>query len=184
MRPIEALGLSRRRAALIGNARGRVLEVGAGTGLNLPHYREAASVIATEPETSMLVQALPRAASAKVPVRLLCASAHSLPFGDETFDTAIATCVFCTVPDPALGFRELRRVLKPGGELRMLEHIRAPNRFTARLQDIAAPCWSRFAGGCQLNRQTLDTAQAAGFRLVQSEVRFGGVVIAARLAKD
>jgi ubiquinone/menaquinone biosynthesis C-methylase UbiE len=184
MRPIEALGMSRKRAMLIAGARGLVLEVGAGTGLNLPHYREATWVIATEPVPAMLDQAGERARSAQVPVRLLCADAQSLPFADETFDCAVASCVFCTVPDPSAGFRELRRVLKPGGELRLLEHVRAPNPLAARLQDFAAPGWSRLAGGCQLNRPTLATAQAAGFRLVRSEIRLGGVLIAATLARD
>ncbi len=184
MRPIEALGMSRRRAALIGDARGLVLEVGAGTGLNLPHYREASLVIATEPEQAMLLQARERAASARVPVRLLCAGAEALPFADSTFDCALATCVFCTVPDPQAGFRELRRVLKPGGELRLLEHIRAPAEWAARLQDAAAPGWSRLAGGCRLNRPTLETALEAGFRVERLEKRFGGVVIAARLARS
>lgn len=181
MRPIEALGLSRRRSALLRDARGLVLEVGAGTGLNLPHYRDASTVIATEPEPAMLMQARPRAASAKVPVRLVCADAQSLPFADGTFDCAIATCVFCTVPDPLAGFRELRRVLRPDGELRLLEHVRAPSAWAARLQDLAAPGWSRLAGGCRLNRPTLETVQAAGFRVTHLERRFGGVVIAAML---
>jgi ubiquinone/menaquinone biosynthesis C-methylase UbiE len=181
MKPIEALGLRARRRGLVEGLPGLVLEVGAGTGLNLPHYRNASLVVGTEPEMAMLVQAKMRTASAKVPVRLLCAEAQSLPFPDATFDSAVATCVFCTVQDPLAGFRELRRVLHPHGELRLFEHVRAPNAAVARAQDFAAPGWAKVAGGCRLNRPTLETAQAAGFRIESLEARFGGVVIAATL---
>jgi ubiquinone/menaquinone biosynthesis C-methylase UbiE len=181
MAPIEVLSLRRTRRGLVADAPGLVLEVGAGTGLNLPHYRAASQVIATEPEPAMLRQARRRAAAARVPVRLVVAAAEALPFADGTFDTVVATCVFCTVADPEQGFRELRRVLKPGGELRLLEHIRAASPAMAGLQDRLTPRWSRIAGGCRLNRATLETARRAGFRVEQIRTRFGGVVVQAWL---
>lgn len=179
--PVERLGLRRTRATLVGDAPGRVLEVGAGTGLNLPHYRAAKEVIATDLDPAMLRQARSRATAAGVPVRLIVADAQALPFRDSSFDTVVATCVFCTVPDPDLGFRELRRVLKAGGELRLLEHVRAPASWAARLQDRLTPGWRRIAGGCCLNRPTLETAQQAGFHVADLERRFGGVLVRARL---
>src|SRR5690349_11873437 len=119
MAPIERLGLSRRRAALVGDAPGLVLEVGAGTGLNLPHYRSARRVIATDPEAAMLAQAIPRARAAAVPVTLVVADAQQLPFSDRVFDTVVGTCTFCTIPNPHAALGEAHRVLKPGGELRL-----------------------------------------------------------------
>jgi ubiquinone/menaquinone biosynthesis C-methylase UbiE len=181
MAPVEILAMRRARRAVVADAPGLVLEVGAGTGLNLPHYRAAREVAATDADPAMLLQARPRAAAARVPVRLAVADAQALPFPDAAFDTVVATCVFCTVPDPEQGFRELRRVLKPGGELRLLEHVRAPSPRIARLQDRVTPLWSRIAGGCRLNRPTLETARRAGFRVEELETRFGGVVIRARL---
>lgn len=184
MAPIELLSLRRTRRSLVADAPGRVLEIGAGTGLNLPHYRAAVEVIATEPEPAMLERACRRAAAAPVPVRLVLASAEALPFPDAAFDTVVVTCVFCTVPDPERGFWEIHRVLKPGGELRLLEHVRAPSPWAARLQDRLTPRWSRIAGGCCLNRPTLETALAAGFQPETISTRFGGVVVQARLRAD
>lgn len=181
MAPIETLALRRVRRSLVAGAAGRVLEVGAGTGLNLPHYRQARLVIASEPDPRMLWQARRRAAAACVPVRLVIAEARVLPFPDGVFDTVVATCVFCTVPDPLAGFREIRRVLKREGQLLLLEHVRAPAPAIARLQDRLTPLWSRIAGGCRLNRSTLAAVREAGFTPERVESSFGGVVIRARL---
>ena len=120
MAPIELLSLRRARRDLVADAAGLILEIGAGTGLNFPHYRDAGRVIAFDPETEMLRRARLRAQHAEVPVRLVLADARRLPFPDGIFDAAIATCVFCTIPDPAYAFAEIYRVLKPGGEVRVL----------------------------------------------------------------
>ena len=106
-----------------------------------------------------------------------------LPFGGSVFDTVVATCVFCSVDDPEAAFRELRRVLKPDGDLLLLEHVLSPSRGIARLQAAATPCWSRLAGGCRLNRPTLETAARAGFVQRGIESRFGGMVVRARLGR-
>jgi len=181
MAPIELLSMRRVRRRVVADAPGLVLEVGAGTGLNLLHYRAARQVIATDPAPAMLFQARHRARAASVPVRLVVGDAQSLPFADGAFDTVVATCVFCTVSEPEQGFREIRRVLKPGGELRLLEHVRAPQPWIARLQNRLTPGWSRLAGGCRLNRPTLETVARAGFSVEQLETRFGGIVVQARL---
>lgn len=183
MAPIERLGLSRRRAALVAAARGVVLEVGAGTGLNLPHYRSAARVIATDPDPAMLLQAKARAREAAVPVALVVADAQVLPFADGTFDTVVGTCTFCTIPDSEAALQEAHRVLKPRGELRLLEHIRAPSPWIGRVQDWATPGWSRIAGGCRLNRETMRLAAAAGFQVVEQHTTFRGIMVRAVLRR-
>jgi ubiquinone/menaquinone biosynthesis C-methylase UbiE len=183
MAPIELLSLRRARRQLVADVAGLVLEIGAGTGLNFPHYRDAEQVIAIEPEAEMLRRARIRARHAEVPVRLVLADARRLPFPDGIFDAVIGTCVFCTIPDPALAFAELYRVLKPGGEVRILEHVRAASSRVAHLQDHLTPAWSRVAGGCCLNRPTLATARQAGFIPEIEGTRFGGVVVRGRLRK-
>lgn len=181
MAPIELLSMRRVRRRVVADAPGLVLEIGAGTGLNLPHYRAARRVVATDPDPAMLFQARCRARCAAVPVRLVVGDAQSLPVADGVFDTVVATCVFCTVPEPEQGFREIRRVLKPDGELWILEHVRASQPWIARLQDRLTPGWCRVAGGCRLNRPTLETVARAGFSVEQLETRFGGIVVRARL---
>lgn len=179
--PCEWVGLRRVRRAIVGEADGWVLEVGAGTGLNLPHYRRARRVVATDPDPAMLRRALPKLRRAAVPVTLVVADAQALPFGDAVFDTVVATCVFCTIPDPEAAFRELRRVLRPEGEVRLLEHVRAAAPAVAQFQDHLTPVWSRIAGGCRLNRDTLQSACRAGFTVDTLRGAFGGVVLRARL---
>lgn len=181
MAPIEWLTMRRTRRAVVADAAGLVLEVGAGTGLNLPHYRRARRVIATDPDPAMLFQARPKLRRTPVPITLVVAGAGALPFPDGIFDTVVATCVFCTIPDPEAAFRELRRVLRPAGEVRLLEHVRSASPTVARLQDRFTPAWSRIAGGCQLNRETLRSAHQAGFSSELIRSKFGGVVLQARL---
>jgi ubiquinone/menaquinone biosynthesis C-methylase UbiE len=181
MAPVEWLGLRNIRRAVVSDAEGLVLEVGAGTGLNLPHYRWARRVMATDVDPAMLRQARAKAGRAGVPVTLLVADAHALPFRDGAFDTIVATCVCCSVPDPEAAFREFRRVLRPKGEVRLFEHVRAPSPRIARFQDRLTPSWSRIAGGCHLNRDTLFSAQQAGFSAEVIQVQFGGTLIRASL---
>jgi len=181
MVPIEWLATRRRRRAVVADAEGLVLEVGAGTGFNLPHYRRAQRVVATDLDLAMLTQARPKLRRSPVPITLVIADAEALPFPDGAFDTVVATCVFCTIPDPEAAFRELRRVLRPSGEVRLLEHVRAASPHVARLQDRLTPAWSRIAGGCRLNRNTLQSARAAGFSATVLHSSFGGVVLRALL---
>lgn len=183
MAPIEGMGFRRRRAALLAEASGLVLEVGAGTGLNLPHYRAAGAVVATDPDPAMLVQAVSRARAAAVPVHPVVADAQALPFASGLFDSVVGTCTFCTIPDAEAAFREAHRVLKPGGELRLLEHVRAPSPLLAHLQDWATPGWSRLAGGCRLNRDTLQTARDAGFTTMELQTSFRGIMVRAVLRR-
>ena len=154
--------LGRMRASLVAELGGDVLEVGAGTGLNLPHYERAAKVVAVEPDPSMARRLRRRAADSSIPVEVVSSSAESLPFADESFDTAVITFVLCSVADPADALAEVRRVLKPGGRLIVLEHVRGEGRL-ARWQDRLTPIHRRVAGNCHLNRDTRSAVAAAGF---------------------
>ena len=163
------------RREVIEQAHGLVLEVGVGNGLNFPLYlpEKVAQVEAVEPDSTMLAYARKREPLARVPLTLTQAPAEALPFADNTFDCAVATLVFCSVGDPARGLRELRRVLKPGGTLLLLEHVRARGRFSSRLQDLMVPLTTRIAGNCHWNRDTAQAVNEAGFQIDQTRLQNG-----------
>lgn len=164
-RPAERKFLGPHRAYLVGAARGRVLDVGSGTGINFEHYPPGAEVVAIEPDTYMLRRAQARADRLGKPVKLLDESAEDLPFPDASFDVAVATLVFCTIPNPDRALQELRRVLRPSGQLRFLEHVRAARPGWARFQDAIVPLWRRIGAGCHPNRDTVAAIERAGFRI-------------------
>lgn len=148
-----------------GKASGVVLEVGAGNGLNFPYYDPAKveRVEATEPDATMLRYARNHIKNARVPVHLTQAAAENIPFADATFDSAVVTLVFCSVDDPLHGFREVMRVLKPGGTLYMLEHVHSRNAFLAGVQNIMTPISRAVNGNCHWNRNTAGILSVAGF---------------------
>ncbi len=168
-RPMERMmGLARGRAWVFERPmKGRVLEVGAGTGKNLPRYPPEAVVVATDLSPGMLARAREKACGRSGVVRFVVTDAEDLAFKDGVFDRVIATCVFCSVPDPTRGLREVRRVLRRGGEAVLLEHMR-PGGILGRLFDILDPLVSRLMGP-HINRRTLDNLRAAG--LVPAEER-------------
>jgi ubiquinone/menaquinone biosynthesis C-methylase UbiE len=158
---IERFGLGRWRRWLAAGAAGRTLDVGCGTGRNLPLFDANARVIGLDPEHESL-----RAARRRAPrVPLVQGDAQTLPFRDGAFETVVSGLVFCSVPDPARGLAEVKRVLKRGGTLRMLEHVRARGGWKARVQDRWQPLWTRLSGGCRWNRDTERTVQTAGFSI-------------------
>ena len=160
----EALRPFRRR--VIGAAVGRVLEVGIGSGLNLPLYGPSVrSVIGLEPSRESLRMARDRAATAAVPVELLEASAEAVPLDDASIDTVVTTWTLCTIADAPRALAELKRVLRPDGALLFVEHGRAPELRVARWQDRLDPLWRRVAGGCHLNRKIDDLISGNGFRI-------------------
>jgi ubiquinone/menaquinone biosynthesis C-methylase UbiE len=177
MLPAEQAGLRRLRRRVVAAARGRVLEVGVGTGLNLPLYGPGARVVGIDPNLDALRRARRRAEEAGAPHRLVQAGGERLPFRDGTFDSVVATLVFCSVDDPGRAVQELRRVMAPGGELRLLEHVRAPSAAVAHLQDLLDPAWTRVMAGCHLNRDTLGTVSRAGFRIRSVRPHLGGLVL-------
>jgi ubiquinone/menaquinone biosynthesis C-methylase UbiE len=154
------------RRQAVNAADGRVLEIGIGSGLNLPLYGGAvSSVIGLEPSAELLRMARSRASAAAVPVSLLDASAEAIPLDAGSIDTVVSTWSFCTIPDLSRALAEMRRVLKPGGALLFVEHGRAPEAGVARWQDRLDPLWSHVAGGCHLNRKMDDLLIEAGFRI-------------------
>lgn len=143
-----------------------VLEVGVGTGKNIPYYPLGAEVTAIDLSPRMLAFARSRAAEQAVSVDLREGDAEALPFLDGVFDDAVATFVFCSVPDPLRGLAELRRVLRPGGRLHLIEHVRASGRVAGALMDALNPLAVRFTGA-NFNRNTVENVERAGFTLEQ-----------------
>lgn len=165
------------RREIAGQAHGIVLEVGAGGGQNFPFY-DPTSVVrveAVEPDEAMLVAARRALSAAPVPITLTRAPVEALPFPDAQFDTVVVTLVLCSVEDPERGLREIWRVLKPGGTLLMLEHVRAQARMVAWLQDVLVPVTTRCMGHDHWNRDTLQTVLHTGFQVIQVRQLSGGL---------
>jgi len=166
---VDRAGLAERRRRLIAEASGRVLEVGAGTGLNLRHYRNVDRVVVTEPDAAMRKRLLSRVAAAAVPVEVHELPIESTGLPDASFDSIVCTLVLCTVDDQSVALREIRRLLAPGGRLLFLEHVRSPG-WRGRLQALATPVWAATAGaGCHLDRRTLDSIREASFVIDRCE---------------
>jgi SAM-dependent methyltransferase len=166
----EDAGLRDKRRALLTRARGRTLEIGAGTGVNLELYPDSdIDLVLTEPDSHMHHQLERKLAALGRRAELADAGAERLPFPDASFDTAVATLVFCTIPDPDAALVEIERVLKPGGSLLFLEHVRADDPGRARWQDGLERPWGWFGRGCHPNRDTLATIEGSGLELFEVE---------------
>ncbi|MFI2300516.1 class I SAM-dependent methyltransferase [Actinacidiphila glaucinigra] len=162
-------GFAAHRETALAGLTGRVIEIGAGTGLNFRHYpRAVAEVVAIEPERHLRRLAVDAAQHAEVPVDVVPGVAEALPVKSEAFDAAVASLVLCSVRDQKRALAELHRVLRPGGELRLLEHCRAEGRGHAALQWVAdRTLWPLLFGGCRTGRDTLAAAEAAGFDVLE-----------------
>ena len=156
---------------LLANARGRVLEIGVGTGLSFRHYPPVEELVGIEPAEQMLKRARKRAHELDREVTLVQAPAEALPFDDDSFDTVVSLAVLCTVADPKRALAEIRRVLRPNGRFLFLEHVRSPNTDLARWQDRLARPWGWLVCGCHPNRRTLETIESSGFDVIQVEHR-------------
>jgi len=158
---VERTGLGVWRTVLARSARGRVLDLGCGTGRSLGLLVRADTVIAIDPSLRMLVRA--RRRTPHVP--LVAGRAEQLPFADHVFDTVVSALVFCSIDRPRVALAEVRRVLAADGSLRMMEHVRSSRPWVARVQDAAQPAWTLLSGGCRPNRPTEETVEGSGFRI-------------------
>ena len=168
----ERHGLLEWRQRLVADLSGDIVELGAGTGRNLPFYPAAARVFASDRDPVMLERAKDRAREAGAEVHLFLADAQKLPFPSDSIDTVVIGLMLCSVPKQPVALAEVRRVLKPDGKLRFVEHVRDPKGgLLARSQDFVNPVWRRISGGCNMNRRTAEWVAEAGFT-VRFEERF------------
>lgn len=159
-----------RRVQLLEGLMGRVIEIGAGHGLNFSHYPSTVTeVLAVEPESTLRSLAERAAADAPVRITVVAGTADELPAEGGSFDAAVASHVLCSMPDQLTGLREIRRVLRPGGELRFYEHVRAEGRPLSTVQRVMDVGWPHVAGGCHLSRDTASAIAAAGFEIDRCE---------------
>jgi ubiquinone/menaquinone biosynthesis C-methylase UbiE len=172
----EIAGLRNRRSALLSNARGRVVEIGAGTGLNAALYPDGiAELVLTEPDVAMRRRLARRLQRRGREARVVDAPAERLPFPDASVDTVVSTLVLCTVPDPERTLREIARVLRADGQLLFIEHVRAKSRLLAACQDYLFLPWRRFAAGCCCNRPTAELMRACGFDVAAEDFAWRGM---------
>jgi ubiquinone/menaquinone biosynthesis C-methylase UbiE len=164
----DARGAVDHRRRLLAGLSGEVVEVGAGTGLNLPHYPVGVTrVLAVEPEERLRAQAIRATSSAPVPVQVVAGHAEALPADADSADTVVVSLVLCSVPDQSRALGEIRRVLKAGGELRFYEHVRAEHWWRGAIEDLVSPLWSCLGGGCRPNRRTAQAIMDAGFAITE-----------------
>lgn len=165
-RKMETRGQAEHRQRLLAGVSGRVVEVGAGNGLNFPYYPPSVTeVAAVEPEPYLRDRAREAAVDAQVPITVLAGTAEALPLEDDSVDVGIASLVLCSVDDPAQALAELRRVIRPGGELRFYEHVAAPSGWFRRGQRAFDLFWPYVAGGCHACRDTEAEIIRAGFEI-------------------
>ena len=174
--PIEALAFKRLRKRLWSDVHGeRILEVGVGTGKNLPYHPQGSRSVAVDLSPRMLRRAARKADRLGRHVDLVLADAQRLPFRDGVFDAAAATFVFCSVPEPVMGLEEVRRVLRDEGRVHLLEHVRSRSAIVGRLMDWMNPLWVRVCGA-NINRDTVDNVESAGFELESVKSRMFGIL--------
>lgn len=163
--------VQRQRAKIVPLARGRVLEIGIGTGRNLPFYDKShlQQLYGLDPALQMHHKARQRMQAAGLQVEMLDLPAEKIPMPDASFDTVVSTFTLCTIPDAVTALREMRRVLKPGGRLLFCEHGTAPDASVRRWQDRLTPLWKPIAGGCHLNRDIPALLREAGFQIDEME---------------
>jgi ubiquinone/menaquinone biosynthesis C-methylase UbiE len=160
------------RRRLIARAHGRVLEVGLGSGPNVPFYAGTAHVVGLEPSTRLLAMARQVRDTGGHRVEMIKGSAESLPFAAASVDTVVTSWTLCSIPDVGAALREMRRVLKPSGQLLFVEHGRSPDEGVRRWQDRLTPVWKRLAGGCHLNRPIPQLVEDAGFEIERMDTGY------------
>jgi ubiquinone/menaquinone biosynthesis C-methylase UbiE len=180
MLPLELLFLRRLRRRVFSGARGRVLEIGVGTGVNIPRYGPGVDLLALDESRDMLQLAARRPHRARL--RLLQADAQAIPLADDSCDGVMGSLVFCSINDPAPALAEIRRVLRPGGQLVLLEHVRGERGALRWLTDRLDPAWHRLSKSCHLNRDTARAVEEAGLYVLRAPRHMPGIlqVIVAR----
>ena len=164
---------TRYRSQLVPEACGTVLEIGVGSGLNLPYYGTAVSrLYGLDPSEELLQMARKKAGAAPFPVEVLAHTGEEIPLDDCCFDTIVTTWTLCTIADPVKALKEMRRVLKPGGLLLFAEHGLAPDASVRGWQERLNPLWRKITGGCNLNRKMDGLIQTSGFRIVQLDMAY------------
>ena len=161
------------RERVIGAAEGRVLEIGVGSGMNLPFYRPPVrEVLALEPAPRLMTMARTASRASSMPVTFLEASAEAIPLDKHSVDTIVTTWTLCSIPQAATALADMRRVMRPGGKLLFVEHGLAPDQGVRRWQDRLTPAWRCISGGCHLNRPIRSMIEAAGFRIDRIETGY------------
>ncbi|WEG11279.1 class I SAM-dependent methyltransferase [Pullulanibacillus sp. KACC 23026] len=186
MSPLEKkVSFKNKRKHLIERASGKVLEIGAGTGINFSSYTHDTSlVVATDPNPEMVKKAQEKAKIALVPLEIQIARAEELPFPDHSFDTVVATLVFCTIPHPESALKDIYRVLKPGGKLLLFEHVQMKQSLLKASQQLLTPIWKPLCDGCHLNRDTLGLIEASPlFHVKHVDSIYSGLFLAIEAEK-
>jgi ubiquinone/menaquinone biosynthesis C-methylase UbiE len=161
------------RERVLSAAEGRVLEIGIGSGMNLPFYAgRVTQIVGLEPAPRLLEMTREAAKDSSIPVELLSASAEDIPLPDHEFDTVVTTWTLCSIPAASAALDEVRRVLKPTGQLLFVEHGRSPEEGVKRWQNCLTPVWKRIGGGCHLNRPIRELIEGAGFRIEQLQTGY------------
>jgi ubiquinone/menaquinone biosynthesis C-methylase UbiE len=183
MVPQDRFGLGYQRSRLCESASGRVLEIAIGTGLNIPHYSQANSVVGVDNHRGMLHRAIRRTWESPIPIHLVAADARNLPFPDDNFDTLVVGFSLCTIPDPEQTLEELARVTAPGGQLHFLEHVRSARLRWSKVQDGLAPAWAKLSGGCRPNQDTNALLHQSSWNIEELWISDGGGLIQGTAAK-
>jgi ubiquinone/menaquinone biosynthesis C-methylase UbiE len=177
MQPLEKRKFQRIRSEILTMACGSVLEIGSGTGINFPLYKKADRVDAIEPNPAMIENSLSRKNVASVPILIHQQSAEELEFADNTFDSAVATLVFCTIPNPEQALTEIKRVCKPQAKILFFEHVKMEQPALAFAQEALNPLWKRICDGCHLNRDTLQAIRDSGIKITNVTPFYKGLFL-------
>ena len=177
MNPLESGTFKDIRRDLISRAKGKVIELGSGTGVNFPFYQNVKSVTAIEPNPYMIQRSERNKKMASVPIEIIQTSAERLPFEDHAYDTVVATLVFCTIPDVEKALNEVRRICKSNGKILLFEHVKMEQPILANMQIILTPFWKKVCDGCCLNRETVRVLKSNGFHIVEMKKFYRGLFV-------
>ncbi len=176
MKPLETKRFIDIRSELINKAKGEVLEIGCGTGINFSFYKDV-TVTAIEPNPVLRKTSYERASEAKTPIDVIEGNAEQLSFSDHSFDTVVGTLVLCTIPNPVKAIREISRVCKPTGTILLFEHVRHENVILGKLQDLLSPVWKRACDGCHLNRDTIHLLKEEDIEIIEINKYLGDIFV-------